>query len=318
MRSLRRALPAACLRLVVCLLVLGASVAVAQRKERVDPLDPQSVEIETTDGVLLAGTLFRADEAGKDTPVVVMLSDEGESPAVFDSLAFRLQQPSDDDATPMTVLAIALRGQGDSTKVRTPDGVTDRRGARITPMDAAAMVKADMEAVRKYLVDLNDAGELNLNRLAYLGVGLGAIVATNAAAVDWSMPQLSRGKQGRDVKALVLVSPPWKQLGLGMLDALRQPGVQSEVAVLLTYGGESRTAKNDAERIVRQLEKGRPPAAQGADAPPPTVIDAPGESRLQGTAWLKQAGDDGAMAIAKFLQRTLAEPELTRTQRRLD
>lgn len=302
-------------------LVLYGKVIHAQSDAVGDATLSESVEIETADGVLLAGTLFRAEGAGKDTPVVVMLADEGESPAVFDRLALRLQQPSDDEFTPMTVLAVALRGQGDSTRVRTAEGISDRRGARLTPIDAEAMVKTDMEAVRRFLVDRNDANELNLNRMAYLGVGLGALVATNAAAIDWAVPKLSRGKQGRDVKALVLVSPPWKQLGLGMLDALRQPGVQSEVAVLLTYGGESRTAKNDAERIVRQLEKARPPVpevAEGEDAPLPTVVDAPGESRLQGTAWLKQAGRDGETAIARFLQRTLADPDLPRAKRRLD
>lgn len=292
--------------------------AEAQASRRTRPPEPEVVELQTTDGVLLGGAYFPALETGKSTPVVVMLADQDESPAVFDRLAARLQaaEGGKDDPTGISVLAVALRGQGDSTRVRGPDGVvTDRRGARLTPLDAAAMVKTDLEAVRRFLVDKNDLGELNLNRLAYLGVGLGAIVATNGAAVDWSAPVLNRSKQGRDVKALVLVSPPWKQLGLEMLGPLRQPGVQKEVAVLVTYGGEDKRATGDAERVVRQLEKGRPEPGENE---PPTVVDAPGASRLQGSAWLKQTGPDGETAIVEFLQHALAKPEFEWSQRRLD
>ncbi|QDT69630.1 Alpha/beta hydrolase family protein [Planctomycetes bacterium MalM25] len=288
-----------------------------------DPTDPVPIELTTKDGVLLTGTFFAADDAGRDTPIVVMLADEGESPRVFNRLALALQFSDNEEARPpMSVMTVALRGQGDSTRVRLASGeVVQRRGARITPSDTAAMVKLDMEAVRQYLVDKNDAGELNLNRLCYLGVGFGALVATNAAAVDWAVPQLNRGKQGRDVKALILVSPPWKQLGLEMLAALRQPGVQSQVAVLVTYGDQLKSAANDAERIVRQLEKARPPvpeAVEGQPAPERTVISAPGKSRLQGTRWLKQAGRNGEAMIVRFLNERLAEPEYEWTQRRLD
>jgi pimeloyl-ACP methyl ester carboxylesterase len=281
------------------------------------------VELETRDGVLLSATFFPAEDAGPDTPVVVMLAGENESPAVFNGLATRLQTADERDATakPMSVLTVALRGLGDSTRVRGAGGeITDRRGARLTPADAAAMVKSDMEAVRSFLVDKNDAGELNLNRLGYVGIGLGSIVATSAAAVDWSVPVLSRGKQGRDVKALVLVSPPWKQLGLEMLPALRQPGVQSDIAFLITYGGDDKSVAGDVSRIVKQLEKGRPAPprpAEGEEPTAPSVIDAPGTSRLQGSAWMKQAGRDGETAIIRFLDRTLAQPDYPWTLRRL-
>ena len=66
------------------------------------------------------------------------------------------------------------------------------------------MAALDMEAVRKFLVDKNDAGELNLNKLCLVGSGMGASVAANWAVQDWSAPPLAVGKQGQDVKALVL------------------------------------------------------------------------------------------------------------------
>lgn len=61
--------------------------------EKTDPTEPERVELVTADGVLLAATYYPADEAGRDTPVVVMLADQGESPVVFDRLATRLQMP---------------------------------------------------------------------------------------------------------------------------------------------------------------------------------------------------------------------------------
>ncbi|MEQ8849779.1 hypothetical protein [Botrimarina sp.] len=296
----------------------GERPAGAKRAEA-DPTDPQDVELRTADGVLLAGTYYPASEAGRDTPVVVALADENESPIVFDRLAFRFQMPGpSEEREPIAVFAVALRGQGDSTRVRRPDGtVVDRRGAKLTPADAAAMVKTDMEAVRRFLVEKNDAGELNLNRLGYLGVGFGALVAANAAAVDWAMPDLDRGKQGRDVKALALVSPPWKSLGLEMLQAIRQPGVQTQVAVLLTYGRDDDQAQQAASRIVVQLERGRMRLSD-EETPTAPVIDRPGKSKLQGTAWLKQAGSAGEDLLLEFFANQLAKPELPWVQRRLD
>lgn len=312
---------------------LLAPEAIAQdtRVAKKDPTDPVTVELTTADGVLLSGTYYRADKAGKDTPIVVMLADEGDSPAVFDRLALSFQfAVQDESQTTMSVLAIGLRGQGDSTRVRGPDGeVTDRRGAKLTPADATAMAKLDMEAVRGFLVDKNDAGELNLNRLAYLGVGLGALIATNAAALDWDVDILPRGKQGRDVKALVLVSPPWRQLGLDMLSPLRHPSLQSEIGLLFTYGGQDKKTKSNVERLLRQLPKAdqkqdeeeRLQETEAEDAPPagpPRVIDAPGRSKLQGSDWLKQAGRGGERMILGFLEEHLVKPNHPWIRRRLE
>jgi hypothetical protein len=113
-----------------------------------------------------------------------------------------------------------------------------------------------------------------------------------------------------------------------MLRPLRQPGLRKEVAVLVTYGGEDRGMAANVSRIVKQLEADRPKApptvdgatpAAPADPPPePSVVNAPGASKLQGSAWLKVAGDSGEAAIARFFERTLAKPDLPWTKRRLD
>ena len=198
---------------------------------------PETVEIETTDGVILKGTYYPT-MGGKNAPVAVMLSDAGESRAVFKSLAKRLQvPPKNSKRKSWAVLTVDLRGQGDSSRRRLADRTTESLGrTKVTPELLAARVGLDMEAVRRFLVDENDAGRLNLNRFAIVGIGMGTSVALNATAFDWSMQQLNTGKQGQDIKALALITPTWKYKGLGVLDALRQPGVQNEVAMLLMYG----------------------------------------------------------------------------------
>ncbi len=256
----------------------------------------------------------------------MLVGDENESRAVLEPLAHYLQSsasssPSDDEkkAPSWAVLAVDLRGQGDSVWQVLPRGERqDLNNLKLTRAVLAAMVQRDMEAVRRELVDRNDRGEINLNRLAYVGIGMGALVATNSAAVDWSVQKLNASKQGEDVKALVLISPPWNLKGVGVLNALRQPGVRSEVATLLLYGSENRRSKADAAKIYKQLAKGHPDAAKQAEGSLPSLLDIGSPSSLQGSAWLKANGTNAEKLISRFLKEHVAEPDFPWTQRRLD
>ncbi len=279
--------------------------------------ETETVEIDTRDGVILKGTYYPS-MGGKNAPVVVMLADEGKSRAVFKSLAKSLQiPPKKSELASWAVLTVDLRAQGDSSRRRLPNGSTESLGRqKVTPALLEARVAMDMEAIRGFLVDENDAGRLNLNRFAVVGVGMGTSIATNAAAYDWSMRQLNTGKQGQDIKALVSISPAWKFKGLGVLNALRQPGVQSEVAVLMMYGEKHRQSKNDAERIAKQLEEARN-EAEPSKGKFPTIYKAAADSKLTGSALLKQSGDEGEELIARFLEQFVVEPEYNWMKRRL-
>ncbi len=63
------------------------------------------------------------------------------------------------------------------------------------------MIDQDLEACKSFLMDKNNAGELNINKLCVVGVEMGAVVAVDWAAWDWHWPRLATGKQGQDVKA---------------------------------------------------------------------------------------------------------------------
>ena len=131
-----------------------------------------------------------------------------------------------------------------------------------------------MEAVRGFLVGKNDAGELNLNKLCLVGVGMGATVAVNWAAQDWDAPPLLVGKQGQDVKALVLVSPqleiPRRSAAAGVAaaaDLKQQRGLDVDL-----WRSESGTGDR-RQRIYRQLERYHPePSIGSSTAAKPGVV----------------------------------------------
>lgn len=280
------------------------------------PRPAEAIEVETADGFLIVGKYFAPFPASDDSAVVVMVADEGESHMAFDRLAESLRWAETE--RPIAVLTASLRGQGDSTRRRARDGSIDTlRRRRPTAAGVGAMIDEDMEAIRSFLVDKNDARELNLNRLVYLGVGMGAVVAANATAVDYAVRDLPVGKQGRDVKTLVLVSPLWQVAGVGLLDALRAPGLSDQVATLVLYGDENRRVKQDSERIVRQLNRERidqPQAEEGV----PQVVGAPGRTPLQGSAFLKQGGDRVADAVARFIDAHVCQPDHPWVKRRVE
>ena len=209
---------------------LSTSAASAQRSSRAPA--PEEIKLTTKDGVKLAATYYLSS-LGKEAVPIVMLHNFKESRTVFNGLAAALQAPAEGNRDSRAVITVDLRGHGESTIQVSPDGRTrDLDASRLKTYDFQAMVLQDMEAVRRFLVKENDAGQLNLNMLCLLGSGMGANVATYWAAKDWSAPQLATLKQGQDVKALVLASPEWSFRGLPLLRPLRQPGVRQGTFLL--------------------------------------------------------------------------------------
>lgn len=288
--------------------------AFAQRPEK---LQAEDHTVTTLDGVAIKLTYYPSS-AGKDAVPVVMLHDLKGSRQVFKSLAQRMQRPSDKSGNQsFAVVTVDLRGHGDSmTQTMRNGSVREIDNARLNKKDMAAMVLGDLEAVRKFLVTENDKKRLNLNRLSVVGIGVGAIVGTNWAARDWSMEKLPRIKQGQDVKSMVLISPEWQTKGLSVIKALRQPGVQSQVATLLLYGSGDRKMTATAERYYDQLADARP-EVEGVDSNDlPSVLKLGTDTPLQGAAWLKQTGRAGEDGIIRFLNKHSAEPDFPWSIRR--
>ncbi len=294
--------------------------AYAQRGLRVGP--PEATKVTTKDGVELSITYypgpFAKDPAlGKQATPVVLLHGEKDTQSMFSSLAKRLQSTGQTDkSTSFAVVTVDLRGHGASTRQKGLDGQNRQVDvAKLSRKDILSMSALDMEAVRSFLVRKNDAGELNLNKLCLVGVGLGATVAVNWAAQDWSAPPLLVGKQGQDVKALVLVSPQWKYRGVMLQQALRLPAIKKNIAWMLVYGEQSSDQAADAKRIYRQLERFHPePTSQ--QRPPRGLVQVPLDSALEGSGLMSQVGDSIEASIVDFLTVHVADREWTWTKRR--
>ena len=171
------------------------------------------------------------------------------------------------------------------------------------------MATLDMEAVRGCFWCKNDAGELNLNKLCLVGAGMGANVAANWAAQDWAAPPLAIGKQGQDVKALVLVSPRWSFNGLSMQAPLRFRPLKEFVAWQLIYGEEDVRVKTDINRINRQLEPLHPKPADANAKQPQSLVVIGVPSKLQGGTLLSSIGPPLENQIIRFLAENGARKE---------
>jgi len=247
---------------------------------------PEELKLTTKDGVRLAVTYYPSSK-GKEAVPIVMLHDFKESRTVFNSLAEALQSPADDEGDSRAVITVDLRGHGESTLQVSGDGRTrDLEASRLGVADFQAMVAFDLDEVRKFLVEQNDAGKLNLNSLCLLGSGMGADVAVNWAAYDWSFPQLPTRKQGQDVKALILASPEWNFRGLPLLRPLREPGVRGEISFFIVYGDQDSRAKKDANTIYKNLEKYHPEPPPGKARELKDLFVFPLPTKLQGTTLL--------------------------------
>jgi hypothetical protein len=117
------------------------------------------------------------------------------------------------------------------------------------------MATNDMETVKQFLMERNNRGELNIEKLCLVGADLGATVALNWAAIDWSWPQLATGKQGQDVKAIITLSPDWSFKGLTVTKALEHPAVRSQLSMLIFVGKADAKALESARRIYNRLQR---------------------------------------------------------------
>lgn len=297
----------------VVMVALGAATLPSAKAQTSRPKVPPPIEVTLTtkDGVLLRATYYEST-AGQQAVPVVMLPDFNETRAVFDPLARALQNPPQ-SASPTSpqilsraVIAVDLRGHGGSKAARTGNGSTiELQANRFQPQDFQAMVTFDMEAVRSFLVEQNDAGRLNLNSLGIVGSGMGANVAMLWSAKDWATPPLPVRKQGQDVKALVLLSPRWNFKGLMLRDPLKFPPIQQQLSIMLAYGVEDKEVAKESQNIVNAISKFHPePPADRVEQLKDFFVYAP-ETNLQGTKLLTSDAFGIGDKIVSFLETRL-------------
>lgn len=285
---------------------------------------PQVVQLRTADGVQLAISYYASSiqagrpEAKQVTPVV-MLHDHKDTRAIFGPLATLLQSPPAEDPNrpSFAVVTVDLRGHGDSTKQIFGNGTQQNLdAAKIGKADVYSMAALDMEEVRRFLVTKNDEGSLNLNKLCLIGSGMGASVAANWAVEDWRVPPLAIGKQGQDVKAVVMISPPWSFQALSMQGPMRLRPLKEQAAWMLIYGAEEPDVVADVRRIEKQLKPFHP-ETDGQGAPRTAdfvVLGMP--SKLQGDSIVSKLGGTVNERILNFLIENVASKDMPWAARR--
>jgi pimeloyl-ACP methyl ester carboxylesterase len=314
----------ACLALVLMLTFASVRVFSQSAPAAESAASSDATALTTKDGVelqlaYLPSAVRKGTPQAKQVTPVVLLHDYKSTHAALMSLAAKLQAVGAEPAAKIAfaVVLVDLRAHGESNKLISPQGETlELDAAKLNKDGFYAMASLDMEAVRHFLVDKNDEGELNLNKLCIVGSGMGASVGVNWALQDWTAPPLAVGKQGQDVKGLVLISPQWTFNGLSMQDAMKFAALKKGVSWLLVCGMQDSKAKTDCTRIQKLLERFHPETAKsGAKQSSGLLIDMQ-PSALQGDMLLSKMGDTIEPVIVKFLSESVAAMQYPWSNRR--
>jgi len=237
--------------------VSGVPQAWSQAKKELKIPERERVTVSTKDGVQLScfyykgGFAKNGDEItevdGKRVVPVILVHGWGGRASNFDGFAALLQSGG------YAVIVPDLRGHGQSTLVNTAAGATQIDPENMQKKDIAFMWQ-DIEAVKGFLLEKNNAGELNIDMLALVGAKEGALVAMNWAIKDWTRPQLPAFRQGLDVKLLILLSPPAAFGPMKSIPAASHPAA-SKMRYFIGVGNGETTAYKDAEKVMKTLER---------------------------------------------------------------
>lgn len=275
--------------------------ATAQPPKEEPKIPPaEDITLETDDRVLLRATWYAGTLGKEAVPIILLHDGRGNRTQMLD-LAKYLQLQGH------AALALDLRGFGQSTSsALNPTVKIDHEKFR--GPDWLLIGSQDIEAAKRFLMDRNNAGELNIEMLCIIAAGESSAAALNWAVQDWSWPDLLNRKQGKDVKALVLLSPERKWETINCTPALLHPSV-AYMSFLIAVGAETRGAASEAQKFYDQLEKSHPipPDAEGDDSRKTLVmVEVP--TKVQGAQLIDPRLRLGVeRSIAKFIKEKLTD-----------
>ena len=105
----------------------------------------------------------------------------------------------------------------------------------------------------------NNAEELNIEQLCIVAADVTCIPALEWAVYDWTRPVLPTIKLGRDVKAMVLLTPVSEFKGLRVDQALKHAFVRGGMSMMFLAGSDLASAHSDAKRLYSRFERFHPP-----------------------------------------------------------
>jgi pimeloyl-ACP methyl ester carboxylesterase len=223
------------------------------KEKQKEELKHDDLVLNTADGLELTLTYYPGTK-GKETIPVVLLHMWKQNRNDYKDFALTLQGMG------YAVVVPDLRGHGESTHLKGARREENLKAASLPPAQFAAMVTQDMKAVKEFLWERNNAGELNIDKLCVVGAEMGASVALNFALADvWDQDRnrviRSDYKLGRFVKALVLISPDPACHGLPLRAAAANPVIQHDIAMMILVGKKIPKALGRATQVYGMFEK---------------------------------------------------------------
>ncbi len=210
--------------------------------------------VDTSDGVRIRGRFFGGGRSKTTIPVMIVHEFGGQGSSYY-PLATLLQDRRNGGCA---VIVPDLRGHGQSTRQLRDGDITELDSRDLRRDDAQSIARRDLPRVKKFLIEQNNLGKLNIEALCVIAVETGAVYALQWIQRDWDRKQLVGYRRGRDTKAFVLVSPAIRHQRVTLLEPLRHPIVRSELAALLIYGAGDTNAASAARRIHSALRRYHP------------------------------------------------------------
>ena len=245
--------PATLLLLVVCVQAAGTDCSAATTENG----NTDDYILTATDDWPIHVTYYQSSK-GKESPIVVLLTAANGDPKsavtrhIWKEMATYLQKRD------FAVLAVDLRKHGDS--LRPEKGPTAKR-QKILSVDYRNMVVGDMEAVKAFLLERHEAGELNIRKLAIVSSGASCLVGAAFALNDWNKrpwqdaAQLTdRTPRGQDVRAIVMFSPR-RTRGFNSTKILKPLSAsQWGIAFRIYHSSKDDAEEKTAKRLFRVLD----------------------------------------------------------------
>jgi pimeloyl-ACP methyl ester carboxylesterase len=283
----------------------GPGAAPTAKMKGAKTAEPEEVSLETKDGLTLKATFYPGSEKDKKiketVPIIMLHGLEGQR-GDYHALALYLQSLGHASLVP------DLRGHGQSKVQKRGDGATVTLEAEKMNRTGLEDMWRDVEACKKFLWERNNAGEVNIEQLCIIGAEFGSILAVRFAAYDWSLPDLPAYKQGKDVKALVLLSPPTSVKGVTLREAFNVPAVQSMISIMFIAGSKDSKSSAEAKKLYNSLQSHHPklPDEEAQKLKSQELFLIQPETSLSGTKLLGSA-TGVSQKIAKFIELRLVD-----------
>ena len=299
---------------------LGQEKAPAAKSDKDAPAipEPEESDVPTGDRLHLALTYYPGvnqegiqQGKGKKVIPIVLLHGWKQKRSDLNELAKGLQELGH------AVVVPDLRGHGGSTRWIGASRDDKLDAAKMPTPQFGLMVTQDMKAVKNFLWEKNNAAELNIDKLCVVGSEMGASVALGFAAFDAAGYEhgavyYGSRKLGRFVKALVLISPKWSVPGLPLNRAMKDPAVQTDMAIMILVGKKDTKARTEAKRIYGMFKPWHPEPPESEDkVDKQTLFLGEFDTSLQGTKLLDQKFNVQGF-IDDFVRRRLIKDDAAR------